>query len=170
MKNSHKILTLMKNRGVSQLLGSLFMLAIVVPIGSVILTQGMNDAAEFNHRLSNDASLQAETSQEDVIFEHIRFVPNSTEVIISLRNTGTVDATVSKITIVKTDTQDLLYYEDNLDPFLSLEDVNDVSINADLPVSDWDAMNTSNPDSDYKISIITSRGNFFESIARPFNT
>lgn len=146
------------------------MLAIVVPIGSVILSQGLNEAAEFDYRLNNDANLNSETSQEDIVFEHVRFVPSSDEVIISLRNTGAVDVVINKITMVKVDTQDLLFYEENIGPFVTLEDVNDISINANLPLNNWNAMKNISPDSDYKISLTTSRGKFFESIARPFNT
>ena len=158
------------HRGISQIVGSLFMVAIVVPIGAVVLSQGLNEAAEFNHRLASDASFQTETAQEDVIFEHVRFVPNSTEMIVSVRNIGTVESSINKISVVKVDTQELLFHEDNLSPFLSLEDVTDISFNAELPLADWNAMNASSPDSDYKISMVTGRGNFFESIARPFNT
>ena len=159
-----------KHRGISQILGSLFMLAIVVPIGAVVLSQGINEAAEFNYRLSSDSELQGETAQEDIIFEHVRFIHDSDEVVVSLRNTGTVETSINKITIVKVDTQELLLHLDDLAPFLSLEDVEDITVNANLPVGNWTLMNSNNPNSEYKISLTTSRGNFFDSIARPFNT
>ena len=114
--------------------------------------------------------LKSDAVQEDLIFEHIRFVPNSKEVIISLRNTGTIDTYINKISIIKMDTQELIVSQDNLAPFLSLKDTGDVSVIANLPLANWSAMKTAEPDSDYKISLITSRGNFFDTIGRPFNT
>ena len=146
------------------------MLAIVVPIGVVILTQGMHETAEFNHAVTSHSIQKSNAVQEDIIFEHIHFVPNSKEVIISLRNTGTIDTSIDKISIIKMDTQELIVSQDNLAPFLSLKDSGDVSVTANLPLADWNAMKTSNPDSEYKISLITSRGNFFDTIGRPFNT
>lgn len=162
MNNSH--------RGISQIVGSLFMLAIVIPIGVVILSQGMHETAEFNHALTSQTIQKSDAVQEDLIFEHIRFVPNSKEVIISLRNTGTIDTYINKISIIKMDTQELIVSQDNLAPFLSLKDTGDVSVIANLPLANWNAMKTAEPDSDYKISLITSRGNFFDTIGRPFNT
>jgi len=162
MKQSH--------RGLSQVVGSLFMLAIVVPIGVVILSQGMGNVAEFNHALATNTGQKAEAVQEDIVFEHVRFVPNSDEVIISLRNSGMIDTAINKISIVKMDTQELLVSEDDLAPFLTLKNSGDITVNANLPLADWSAMKSTYPDSEYKISLISSRGNFFDSIARPFNT
>ena len=146
------------------------MLAIVVPIGVVLLSQGMGNVAEFNHALATNNVEKSEAVQEDIVFEHVHFVPNSDEVIISLRNTGLVDTAINKISIVKMDTQELLVSEDNLAPFLTLKNSGDITVNANLPLLDWNAMKTTHPDSEYKISLISNRGNFFDSIARPFNT
>ncbi len=156
------------HRGVSAVVGSLFMLAIVVPIGVIVLTQGMNESVQFTQKISMNSDRMVQAVQEDLIFEHVRFVPSTDEVIISLRNTGTVETSINKITIVKMDTQELLLLEDNLAPFLSLEDVGDISVNANLLPARWDDPNYK--DSQYKISIVTSRGNFFDIIARPYNT
>ncbi|MHA1989018.1 MAG: hypothetical protein ACW98D_20550 [Promethearchaeota archaeon] len=158
------------HRGISQIVGSMFMLAIVVPIGAVILSQGMHETAEFNYAITSQTIQKSDAVQEDIIFEHIRFVPNSKEVIISLRNTGSIDTFINKISIIKMDTQELVVSQDNLAPFLSLKDSGDVSVTANLPLSDWGAMKAANPASEYKISLITSRGNFFDTIGRPFNT
>ena len=159
-----------KHRGISQIVGSLFMLAIVVPIGAVVLSQGVNEAAEFNYSVTANSELKVEAVQESIIFEHVRFVPTTDEVIISLRNTGSIDTSINKITIVKMDTQELLLSVDDLAPYLSIKDVGDITLNANLPVADWNAMNATSPDSEYKIAVTTSRGNFFDSVARLFNT
>ncbi len=156
------------HRGVSAVVGSLFMLAIVVPIGVIVLTQGMNESVQFTQKITLNSERIIDAVQEDLIFEHVRFVPTTDEIIISLRNTGSVETSINKITIVKMDTQELLLLEDNLAPFLSLQDVGDISLNANLPPGRWDDPNYQ--DSQYKISIITSRGTFFDTIARPFNT
>ena len=157
-----------KRRGVSAVVGSLFMLAIVIPIGVLVLNQGMNESVQFTQKIAMNSERTIEASQEDLTFEHVRFVPSTDEVIISMRNIGTVETSINKITIIKMDTQELLLLEDNLAPFLSLEDVGDISVNANLPPGRWDDPNYQN--SQYKISIVTSRGNFFDTIARPFNT
>jgi len=68
------------------------------------------------------------------------------------------------------DTQELIVSQDNLAPFILLKDSGDVSVTANFSLLDWDAMKTANPNSEYKISLITSRGNFFDTIGRPFNT
>ena len=109
-------------------------------------------------------------ANRSIIFEHVRFVPTTDEVIISLRNTGSIDTSINKITIVKMDTQELLLSVDDLAPYLSIKDVGDITLNANLPVADWNAMNATSPDSEYKISLTTSRGNFFDSVSRLFNT
>lgn len=158
------------HRGISQIIGSLFMLAIVIPIGVVILSQGMHETAEFNYALTSQSSQKIDAVQEGIIFEHIRFVPTSKEVIISLRNVGTIDTSINKISIIKMDTQELIVSQDNLAPFILLKDSGDVSVTANFSLLDWDAMKTANPNSEYKISLITSRGNFFDTIGRPFNT
>ena len=146
------------------------MLAVVIPIGVVILSSGMNEVAEFNHKVGVNGEQNIDRIQESITFEHVRFTPSSDQVILSLRNTGSIDTGINKITIVKMDTQDLILSEDNLAPFISLKDFGDVTVNANLPMGGNIWNDTAYKNSDYKISVITSRGNFFDTIARPFNT
>jgi len=80
----------MQRRGISQIIGSLLMLAIVVPLGSIILFNGTTQINAFNNELSNSLEFRNNGIQEDLVFEHIRFDKNSKEVMISLRNAGTV--------------------------------------------------------------------------------
>ncbi len=63
--------------------------------------------------------------------------------------------------------QDLLIYNDTLplsQSIIHLKDDTDIVIFADPSVS-W-----TQDGLDYKISITTARGNFFDTIARPYNT
>ncbi|MGQ0606352.1 MAG: hypothetical protein ACT4OD_05315 [Candidatus Nitrosotenuis sp.] len=155
-------------RGVSQILGTLFMLAIVVPVGTVIVTKGLNEVGDINNRLASSVTFQNERGQEDIVFEHIRFDPTGNQVTISLRNVGTMDSVASKITMVKTDTQDLVI-NDNLGTMMQPKVGIDILSNGNLQFTGrWDDPNYK--DSEYKIGVTTERGNFFEFTARPYNT
>jgi len=163
-------------RGLSQIMGSLLMLAIVVPIGSVILINGAIEISAFNNSLVNTIDYRNNGIQEDIIFEHVRFVPTSNVVEITLLNTGTVETIIDRITLVNMTNQDILYNIDALSTFnptpLSIKNSIEITIDADLsglPLPRWDA--DPNPTVfEYKISIITSRGNFFDTVVRPYNT
>lgn len=160
---------LSRRRAISQIVGSLFMLAIVVPIGAVILNQGLYEVADFQRFLSVSRDHGINTIQEDIIFEHIRFEPSGNQVIISVRNISLIESSIDRLTIVKINTQDLLVYEDGLSFSLPLKDDKDIIVNANLAFTgQWNDLNYK--DGDYKISLTTIRGNFFDTIARPFNT
>ena len=64
---------LSRRRGISQIVGSLFMLAIVVPIGVVILSTGLYEVADFNRFLTVTRDQGIDATREDIIFEHVRF-------------------------------------------------------------------------------------------------
>lgn len=161
----HKHLS--QRRAISQIVGSLFMLAIVVPIGVVIVSQGLYEVADFNAFLTSTRDQGLDATREDIVFEHIRFEPGSREITISLRNISTVASIVERVTVVNMTNQDLLVYNSTLPTSmkqLQLEDSKDIVVYAPPGVS-WtkDGLN-------YKISITTVRGNFFETTARPYNT
>jgi len=155
-------------RAVSQIIGTLFMLAIVVPIGSVIVTKGLNQVGEINNRLASGITLENEKGQEDIVFEHIRFDPMGKQISISVRNVGTTESTISKVTIVKTQTQELIVNDQNISinaqPKVGLT----ISEIGNISTPTWD--DPLYRDSEYKIAITTEKGNFFEISARPFNT
>ena len=162
--NSKKVL---RRRGISQIIGSLFMLAIVVPIGVVILSTGLYEVADFNRFLTVTRDQGIDAVREDIIFEHVRFEPSTNQITVSLRNISTVELIVDRITIVNMTNQDLLIYNDTLplsQSIIHLKDDTDIVVYADPSVS-W-----TQDGFDYKISITTMRGNFFETIARPYNT
>ena len=155
-------------RGLSQIMGTLFMLAIVVPVGSVVVTKGLNEVGHINNRLDSGVTFQNERGEEDIVFEHIRFNPTGNQVTISVRNVGTTESVVSKITMVKTDTQDLIL-NNNLALYAQPKVGIDVPTVANLQFSGrWDDPNYK--DDEYKIGLTTERGNFFEFTARPYNT
>jgi len=162
--NSRKVL---RRRGISQIIGSLFMLAIVVPIGVVILSTGLYEVADFNRFLTVTRDQGIDATREDIIFEHVRFEPSTNQITVSLRNISTVELIIHRIAIVNVTNQDLLIYNDTLplsQSIIHLKDDTDIVVYADPSIS-W-----TKDGHDYKISITTARGNFFDTIARPYNT
>ena len=164
------LLSLNKRRGVSNIIGSLVVLAIVASIGSVIMFQGLNQINLFSHDLSLYDRENNDALREDILFEHVRFVPNSTEVNLYLANMGTVESTIDTVTMVKIDTQDLvLAWEDVPVPYstIQIEDHNQIPLSADLILGNQTWNSTEYKLSDYKITVSTSKGNFFSTIATP---
>jgi len=164
----------MKNRrGVSNIIGSLIVLAIVASVGSVILFQGLNQISAFNYDLRTfDRQYSAEL-REDILFEHVRFEPTNTVVTLYLANIGSIDTTVATVTIVKIDTQELIVREEFFTGTTILVE-DHIELNATAVLSDfivapqWDDEYYNN--TNYKISITTSKGKFFDTIAKPPNT
>ena len=171
-------ISLKKRRGLSQIMGGLLMLAIVVPLGSVVLLSGVTEITAFNNSMSNTIEYRNNGIQEDLVFEHIRFEPTSKIITISAFNIGSVDIVVDRITVVNMSNQDILFKIDSVSSFvpivLSVQNSTDINIEADLlrygnPLFNWNDGN--NPTNwEYRISIITARGNFFDTVVRPYNT
>ena len=162
-----------KRRAVSQVIGSLLMLAIVVPLGTVILFNGTSEINAFNNELSSSLAFRNTEVQEDLVFEHIRFDPSSKEVMISLRNAGTVETMIDRISILNMTNQELVFKITDLSSFapitIPLKNSTDITVDA----IDIEGVNWSDGDPDgkeYRVSIITSRGNFFDTVARAYNT
>ncbi len=142
------------------------MLAIVVPIGVVILSTGLYEVADFNRFLTVTRDQGIDATREDIIFEHVRYEPSTNQITVSLRNISTVELIVDRITVVNMTNQDLLIYNDTLplsQSIIHLKDDTDIILFADGVSWTQDGL-------DYKISITTARGNFFETVARPYNT
>ena len=163
---------LKNRRGVSQIIGSLIVLALVASIGSVILFQGLNQINAFNQDLTFHDREHSEALREDVLFEHVRFDPDSDNLVLYLANIGNIDTTVAYVTVVNIDTQEMiLAWEDvpAINGTIPIEDHIEITLNANLPGTDiWNQTNYNS--TDYKISISTSKGNFFSTIAKPYNT
>ena len=166
---------LKKRRAVSQIMGSIVILGIVTSVGSVILFNGLESISAFTYDLSFYEKSKNQIHREDIIFEHVRFVPNTDNIEIDLFNIGTVESTISTITILKIDNQEIIVnwvdinqsiqIKDN--QRITLDDVNDSEIIL-TGTGIWNDVNYLN--SEYKISLTTTRGNFFTTVASPFNT
>ena len=173
LKNRNKIFS--KRRGLSQIIASLLMLAIVVPIGSVILVNGMGTIAGFNNSLSNTIDVKNEGIQEDLVFEHVRFDPSDDAVEITVKNIGSVETIIDRVTLVNMTSQNVLFSISGIgtfdtDPILIKDSRSLVldPVNLEDGCIIWNCGSTTNWE--YKISIITSRGNFFDTVVRPYNT
>ena len=176
MRNVFSNLSLKNRRAVSQVMGSVVILGVVSSVGSVILFNGMDSISAFTYDLSFHEKSKNQIHREDVIFEHIRFEPNTDNIEIDLINIGTVESTISTITIMKIDNQEIIanWVEVNqLIPLeenyrITLDDIDDAEIILTPPTAIWN-----DPDyltSEYRISLTTTRGNFFTTVASPFNT
>ncbi len=158
-------------------MGSLVILGIVSSVGSVILFNGMSSISAFTYDLSFHEKSKNLAHREAIIFEYVRFEPNTDNIAINLANIGTVESTISTITILKIDTQEIIanwvdvnqsiQIKDNQK--ITLDDVDDSEIQLTGIVTDtWNDANYLT--SEYKISLTTTRGNFFTTVASPFNT
>jgi len=58
-----------KRRGLSQVIGSLLLLAIVVPLGTVLLVSGTTQINAFNNQLSSSLVFNNQGIREDLVFE-----------------------------------------------------------------------------------------------------
>ena len=157
---------LMHRKAVSQIIGSLFMLTIVVGIGSVVLFQGLNGINAFNSSLTGIVTQKKTSTGEDLLIEHVRFDPSTTgKITIWVRNVGATDSEVRTIKIVKVDTQDLIVSQDNIAWKIYSKDVpsKDFTTTIGTPWSNY--LNTQ-----FKISITTQNGNSISTVVRPYNT
>ena len=165
--------TLKKRRGVSQIIGSLIVLAVVASVGSVILFQGLNQINAFNYSLTFLDREHNEALREDILFEHVKFDPNYNGLILYLANIGSIDSSIATLTVVKIDTQELLLAwsdVDAIDGAIPIEDhtVIITNVTAIQGSGIWNQTNYNS--TDYKISITTSKGNFYSTIASPYDT
>jgi len=168
-------LPLKNRRAVSQIMGTLVILAIVVSVGSAILFNGMNEISAFTYDLSFHEKSKNQLHREDIVFEHVRFEPNTDNIAINLLNIGTIEATISTITILKIDTQEIIANWVEVNQSIPIKDYQKITLddidNSEIlltPISaTWDDANYR--DSEYKISLTTTRGNFFTTVVSPYN-
>ncbi len=158
-------------------MGSLVILGIVSSVGSVILLNGLGSVSAFTYDLSFHEQSKNLAHRESILFEYVRFEPNTDNIAINLANIGTVESTISTITILKIDTQEIIVnWIDVNQPIqikdnqkITLDDADDSEIQLTGAVTDtWNDVNYLT--SEYKISLTTTRGNFFTTVASPFNT
>ena len=162
--------SLKKRRAISQIMGSVVILGVVTSIGSVVLFNGMNQINAFSYDLSFHDKAKNEAYRENLMFEHIRFEPGTNQIILYLANIGTTESTIESITVVQLDTQNILVdWEEEANSTVQIkESSNPITIDANLNSLTWNDPLYRN--SEYKISITTSKGNFFSTVASPFNT
>ena len=176
-----KKITMNNRRGVSNIIGSLIVLAIVASVGSVILFQGLNQINAFNYDLTIHEKERVNELREDILFEHVRFdpdavLPDGNNLHIFLANIGTVDTTIASVTVVRIDTQELIFSReipDSTEAYIAIEDHTEIILtdNANFlpPFLVW-ADDTYGPGTNYKITVGTAKGNFFSTIVEPYNT
>lgn len=176
MRNVFSKLPVKNRRAVSQIMGSIVILGIVSSVGSVILFNGMNSISAFTYDLSFHEKSKNQIHREDIIFEHVRFEPNTDNIVIDLANIGTVESVITNVTILKIDTQEIIANWVDINETISVKDnqqiildtLNDSDIILNVGSQIWnDPYYVS---SEYKISLTTSRGNFITTVASPFNT
>jgi len=162
--------SLKKRRAVSQIMGSVVVLGVVTSIGSVVLFNGMNQINAFSYDLSFHDKPKNEAYREKLMFEHVRFEPGTNQIILYLANIGTTESTIESITVVQLDTQNILVdWEDSINSTVQIKESSDpIILDANLGSLTWNDPLYLN--SEYKISITTSKGNFFSTVASPFNT
>jgi hypothetical protein len=155
-------------RAVSQIMGSVAILGIVTSVGSVIFFNGMDSISAFTYDLSFHEASKNQIHREDVIFEHVRFEPNTDDIIINLANIGTVESTIASVTIVKIDDQEMIANWIDVNETIQMKDTQQIVLDNLALGTTWNDVNYL--DKEYKISLTTTRGNFFTTIASPFNT
>ena len=162
--------SLKKRRAISQIMGSVVILGVVTSIGSVVLFNGMNQINAFSYDLSFHDKAKNEAYRENLMFEHVRFEPGTNQIILYLANIGTTASSIESITVVQLDTQNILVdWEEGVSSTVQIkESSNPITINANLNSLTWNDPIYRN--SEYKISITTSKGNFFSTVASPYNT
>ncbi|EGP93843.1 hypothetical protein MY1_1083 [Nitrosarchaeum koreense MY1] len=151
-------------------MGSVVILGVVTSIGSVVLFNGMNQINAFSYDLTFHDKPKNEAFRENLMFEHVRFEPGTDQIILYLANIGTTESTIESITVVKIDTQNILVnWDESVGTTIQIKESSDpVIINANLNSQTWD--DPTYRTSEYKISITTSKGNFFSTVASPYNT
>ncbi len=168
-------ISLKNRRAVSQVMGSLLILGVVSSVGSVIMFNGLGSVSAFTYDLSFHEKSKNLMHREDIIFEHVRFVPNTENIAINLANIGTVESTISTITILKIDNQEIIANWVEVNQSIQIKENQKITLTGpseiellNPPGSIWNDSNYLN--SEYKISLTTTRGNFFTTVASPFNT
>jgi len=160
-----------KKRAVSQIIGSLAMMAIVTSIGSVIMFQGLSGVQDFNNLLSGFVTTKNNNLGENLVIEHVRFqtsgvgctaTPPQACVTLWFRNIGIVDAKIKTIKIMSKDDQTIVLDQNNVD--LPVYVRNFAASQQFTNLLSFDLTKT------YKIAITTERGNSFSSMATSYNT
>jgi len=156
-----------KHRGVGKITGSVIMLGTVGTIAAIVLTFGLGSIYDLNTFLI-DVDATEDTLKENLIIAFVEFdvTPSnsSSDVIITVRNTGLNDITIDSISIVDIDTQTFIALQTDTAKVIPPKTKDKVTVTTTCPnfVVD-DACMSAN----YKIILSTVRGNVYEIEAVP---
>ena len=151
-------------------MGSVILLGIVTSVGSVILFNGMESISAFTYDLSFHEKSKNQLHLEDLIFENVRFEPNTDNIAIDLLNIGTVESTISTVTILKIDNQEIIANWVDVNQSIQIKENQRITLDEIILTGTGIWNDPIYLNSEYKISLTTTRGNFFTTIASPFNT
>lgn len=160
-------------RGVSQVIGSLFALGIVAAFGSILLLQGVQGVENFTSFVKIFDETENKASQEVFIVEHVRFDPNSKQIEIWIRNTGPIEITIDKISIVNIDTQELIVSNGTIAQDIFQKEVKKIALlgsGVTLPTGCTPTWDQCPPNHVYRITVSTIRDKSIEFVAGLFNT
>ena len=159
---------IVKHRGVSEVVGSLLMLAIVGSIAAIVLTIGLTSITDFATFLV-DVDISEDTLKERIVINNVDFNNANKNVKIYLRNVGLNDITIDSIAITNIDTQESILLDNaNTSPLVIQAKAIGNTGDLTTTISCADFSDTICKDVNYNISVVTSRGNIFEMEVRPF--
>jgi hypothetical protein len=166
-----------KRRAVSQVIGALFALAIVATFGSVLLIQGVQGVENFTSFLNIFEETDAKSAQEVFIVEHVRFNPIGEDIEVWVRNTGKIDIIIDKISIVKVNTQELIFSKESINQNLFQKNYTRIALSSSDVVTfpsvspaTWQGVYNSEGSGEYRITVTTIRDKSVESVAGLFNS
>ena len=162
-----------KRRAVSQVIGSLAMMAIVSAVGSVIVFQGLSGIQGFNNILTGFVATKKDSAGENMMIEHVKF--NNTGgngnvcvargcVTIWFTNIGTDDAKIMTIKILDKNGQNIILNEKDVNLTVYAKHFNYIGYYSPKLLSSVNFNKT------YKIAITTERNNSYGSLATGYNT
>ena len=155
-------------RGISQVIGSLMMVAIVSTVGSIVVFQALNGIQGFNNLLAGSFSDKKDSASESILIEHVLYqtsLPCSSPpcVTIWFRNVGTSNSEIKAIKILDITNQNLILNKDNVNLSVNIRNLNWKTY-ASPDLSGWTNGQT------YKISVTTKNGNSYTTTTTSFNT
>jgi len=161
-----------KRRAVSQIIGTLMMVAIVASVGSVLMFQGISGVQSFTTSMATVVVFQTDAARENLLIEHVKMDYGSDDVHFYITNIGTVNVVVSSIKMMKIDDQYLIISE-NISELIKMQERQEIILTADLSKLGADPR-WANPEysasKEYLISVTTTDGNSFQKAVSPFNT
>ena len=165
-----------KRRAISQIIGTMMMVAIVASVGSALMFQGIDGINEFNSYMQGVVGITSNSARELILIEHVHMDPATSGVEIYVTNYGSVDVLVRSVKMLKIDTQHLLFDNDisELIPIGTRIMLNDPGgVTADLSKLGGSATWTNSlysAQQEYLISITTAEGSSFQKAVSAFNT